>query len=278
MSHSVLPRRRALGLAIGGLTAAGLGTARAVGCPALLNHIGPRLQDEKAQSLCQYAGKVLLIVNTASYCGFTGQFKGLETLNEKYAPRGLVVMGFPSNDFRQEDADARKTAEVCFNTYGVKFPMFAAVKVRGADAHPLFAALAQATGEPEGIGHHASQVAVGLDLEDLGADVGVQAGEPAPAATHQLLQHLLQLVGIETELAVEVAGADVLVGMALDAGGETQHQPHRLVEAGAQLAEQFNVAPVVEHNGDAMAGRQGQLLGAFVVAVQHDPLRCHAPP
>ena len=147
MSHSVLPRRRALGLAIGGLTAAGLGTARAVGCPALLNHIIPRLQDEKAQSLCQYAGKVLLIVNTASYCGFTGQFKGLETLNEKYAPRGLVVMGFPSNDFRQEDADARKTAEVCFNTYGVKFPMFAAVKVRGADAHPLFAALAQATGE-----------------------------------------------------------------------------------------------------------------------------------
>ena len=68
-------------------------------CPALLNHTFPRLQDEKPQSLCQYAGKVLLVVNTASYCGFTGQFKDLEALNARYAARGLVVLGFPSNDF-----------------------------------------------------------------------------------------------------------------------------------------------------------------------------------
>jgi glutathione peroxidase len=115
-------------------------------CPALLNHSVPRLQDDKPQSLCQYAGKVVLVVNTASYCGFTGQFKDLEALNAKYAARGLVVLGFPSNDFRQEDADASKTADVCFNTYGVKFPMFTSIAVRGKDAHPLFAELTKLTG------------------------------------------------------------------------------------------------------------------------------------
>jgi glutathione peroxidase len=117
-------------------------------CPALLDHRVPRLQDDAPQDLCGYAGRVLLIVNTASYCGFTSQFEGLEALNAKYASRGLVVLGFPSNDFRQEDADAKKTADVCFNTYGVKFPMFAAGPVRGADAQPIFRQLAQATGRP----------------------------------------------------------------------------------------------------------------------------------
>lgn len=116
-------------------------------CPPLLDHRVPRLQDEAPQHLCQYAGKVLLVVNTASYCGFTSQFEGLEALNAKYASRGLVVLGFPSNDFRQEDADAKKTAEVCFNTYGVRFPMFATGPVRGADAQPLFRQLAAATGK-----------------------------------------------------------------------------------------------------------------------------------
>ena len=126
------------------------GAASASACPTLLDHVLPRLQDEKPQSLCQYAGKVLLIVNTASYCGFTSQFKGLEALNARYAARGLVVMGFPSNDFRQEDADARKTADVCFNTYGVQFPMFMSIPVRGPAAHPLFAALARTTGSAPG--------------------------------------------------------------------------------------------------------------------------------
>ena len=121
--------------------------ATAAACPPLLQHTLPRLQDEKPQPLCQYAGKVLLVVNTASYCGFTSQFEGLEALNAAYAARGLVVMGFPSNDFRQEDADARKTADVCFNTYGVKFPMFTSIPVRGPQAHPLFAALARSTGQ-----------------------------------------------------------------------------------------------------------------------------------
>jgi glutathione peroxidase len=107
-------------------------------CPALLQHTVPRLQDDKPQALCQYAGKVLLVVNTASYCGYTPQYQGLEALHAKYAARGLVVMGFPSNDFNQEDADAGKIAELCFNTYGVKFPMFAKTAVKGAQAHALY--------------------------------------------------------------------------------------------------------------------------------------------
>ena len=117
-------------------------------CPALLQHTFPRLQDDKPQPLCQYAGKVLLVVNTASYCGYTGQYEGLEALHAKYAARGLVVMGFPSNDFNQESDDKAKIAELCFNTYGVKFPMFAPGKVSGREANALFAGLAQATGQP----------------------------------------------------------------------------------------------------------------------------------
>jgi glutathione peroxidase len=119
----------------------------AAACPALLNHTVPRLQDEKPQSLCQYTGKVLLVVNTASFCGFTPQYEGLEALYSKYASRGLVVLGFPSNDFMQESTDSRKIADLCFNTYGVKFPMFMSTPVRGKDAHPLFAQLARATGQ-----------------------------------------------------------------------------------------------------------------------------------
>jgi len=123
-------------------------SAAAPACPALLQHTFGRLQDDKPQPLCQYAGKVLLVVNTASFCGYTGQYEGLEALHAKYAARGLVVMGFPSNDFNQESDDTAKIAELCFNTYGVKFPMFAPSKVTGRDANALFAGLAQATGQP----------------------------------------------------------------------------------------------------------------------------------
>jgi glutathione peroxidase len=114
----------------------------AAACPALLNHTLPRLQDEKPQSLCQYAGKVVLVVNTASYCGFTPQYKGLEALYAKYKDQGLVVLGFPSNDFAQEKSNNKDIADFCENTFGVKFPMFAASSVKGDQANPLFKQLA----------------------------------------------------------------------------------------------------------------------------------------
>ena len=127
--------------------AGAVAAAPAASCPALLRHTFPRLQDEKPQALCQYAGKVLLVVNTASYCGFTPQYQGLEALHAKYAARGLVVLGFPSNDFNQETGSTQQIADLCFNTYGVKFPMAAETRVRGAQAHALFAELARATGQ-----------------------------------------------------------------------------------------------------------------------------------
>lgn len=116
-------------------------------CPAVLQHSFKRLQDEAPQDLCQYRGKVVLVVNTASYCGFTPQYEGLEALYAKYAARGLVVLGFPSNDFKQESADAKKIADLCYNTYGVKFPMFASSPVTGAAANPLYVDLIKATGQ-----------------------------------------------------------------------------------------------------------------------------------
>ena len=115
-------------------------------CPRVLQHTVLRLQDEKPQALCQYAGQVVVVVNTASFCGFTPQYKGLEALYSKYKDRGLVVLGFPSNDFSQEPDSNAKIADFCENTFGVKFPMFVKTTVRGADALPLFKQLAEQTG------------------------------------------------------------------------------------------------------------------------------------
>jgi glutathione peroxidase len=116
-------------------------------CTGLLNKTFPRLQDEKPQSLCQYSGQVVLVVNTASYCGFTPQYKGLEALYAQYKARGLVVLGFPSNDFgSQEPGNAKQIADFCTNTYGVKFPMFGKTHVTGDEANPLHAELTKATG------------------------------------------------------------------------------------------------------------------------------------
>ena len=127
-------------------TAAPSAPADAAACPPTLQHTFPRLQDEKPQSLCQYAGKVVLVVNTASFCGFTPQYKGLEALDSKYRARGLVVLGFPSNDFAQESGSNKEIADFCESTFGVKFPMFAKSSVRGANANPLFKQLALASG------------------------------------------------------------------------------------------------------------------------------------
>ncbi|MCC2972964.1 glutathione peroxidase [Massilia sp. IC2-476] len=123
-------------------------TAAKASCPAILHQNFKRLQDDAPQDLCQYAGKVVLVVNTASYCGFTKQYEGLEKLYAKYNGRGLVVLGFPSNDFgKQEPGSAKEIADFCFNTYGVKFPMFAKTAVTGPEANPLHASLTKATGQ-----------------------------------------------------------------------------------------------------------------------------------
>jgi glutathione peroxidase len=123
-------------------------TAAPAACPALLKHTFKRLQDDAPQDLCQYAGKVVLVVNTASYCGFTKQYVGLEALYAKYGSRGLVVLGFPSNDFgKQEPGNSKEIADLCYNTYGVKFPMFAKSPVKGSEANPLHAQLIKQTGK-----------------------------------------------------------------------------------------------------------------------------------
>lgn len=117
-------------------------------CPSLLQHTFPRLQDESPQSLCQFSGQVILVVNTASYCGFTRQYDGLERLYDRYKAQGFVVLGFPSNDFGQQEPDSnKKIADFCRNTYGVKFPMFGKSSVRGTDANPLFKQLGKQTGD-----------------------------------------------------------------------------------------------------------------------------------
>ena len=137
----------ALSLGLEGAQASPQPNAQAPACPAILNHTFDRLQDEKPQSLCQYAGKVVLVVNTASFCGFTSQYKGLEALNTKYKDQGLVVLGLPSNDFSQEKGSNKEIAEFCESTFGVKFPMFTKTQVTGEGAAPLFKQLTAQTGQ-----------------------------------------------------------------------------------------------------------------------------------
>ena len=129
-------------------TAPAAAATPAVACPAILKQTFNRLQDEAPQNLCQYAGKVVLIVNTASYCGFTNQYEGLEAMYAKYGSKGLVVLGFPSNDFgKQEPGSSKEIADFCYNTYGVKFPMFAKSVVSGSNPNPLYAELIKLTGK-----------------------------------------------------------------------------------------------------------------------------------
>jgi glutathione peroxidase len=118
-------------------------------CPSLLDRTITTLQGDKI-NLCQYAGKPILVVNTASRCGFTPQFDTLETMYSKYGQRGLLVLGFPSNDFKQELATNGEIAKFCKSTYKVKFPMSEPSIVTGSNANELFKALAKSTGtEPQ---------------------------------------------------------------------------------------------------------------------------------
>jgi glutathione peroxidase len=113
-------------------------------CPQILNRQFHSIV-EKPQSLCEYAGKVVLVVNTASQCGYTPQYDGLEALYRKYKSRGLVVLGFPMNDFGgQEPGSNKEIAEFCVNQYAIDFPMFAKTDLK---KNPLYADLAKATGK-----------------------------------------------------------------------------------------------------------------------------------
>lgn len=115
-------------------------------CADLYNHQFTTLQGEKI-NLCDYQHQPILVVNTASKCGFTPQFKALEALYSKYKDRGLMVVGFPSNDFRQELSSDKQIGDFCKLTYAVKFPMVSKTSVSGAKANPFYKQLASKTGQ-----------------------------------------------------------------------------------------------------------------------------------
>lgn len=116
---------------------------------ALFNHKLKRLHAEEIVDIrAAYVGHPMLVINTASHCGFTPQFEGLESLHQAYKDQGLKVVGFPSNDFMQEAKDEAKIAKVCRYNFGVTFDMYSPIAVRGNDAHPIFREIARQTDTP----------------------------------------------------------------------------------------------------------------------------------
>ncbi len=137
-------------LAVSTLMVAFTGLAQAAECPELLKGSLPKLRAKESIDLCQrFAGKPLVVVNTASFCGFAPQFKSLEALNQRYKSEGLEVIGVPSNDFKQESKDGEETAKVCYVNYGVTFTMTEPQKVRGDDAINLFQVLSAQSSAPK---------------------------------------------------------------------------------------------------------------------------------
>lgn len=118
------------------------------GCPETLHHTVRSLNSHTEVDLCKtYHGQVLLIVNTASKCAFTDQYEGLEALYAKYRDQGFAVLGFPSNDFaNQEPGDEKQVQEFCRLTYGVQFPMFSKTHVKKVNADPMYRTLGELTG------------------------------------------------------------------------------------------------------------------------------------
>lgn len=170
--------------------------ARAVDCKGhVLNHDEKRLLGG-SENLCQnYAGKVVLVVNTASRCGYTPQFEGIEKLYKTYKDEGLVVLGFPSDQFRQEEATDESIAKFCSTNYGVSFPMYSKTKVDGADANPFYKQLKASTGEAPAwnfnkylisrdgkvLGHYASDVTP--SNPELLKAIQTELAKPAPAGS-----------------------------------------------------------------------------------------------
>lgn len=125
-------------------------TTSAFACPEYLQGEYRKLHSKDSVNICELMeNKTVLLVNTASHCGFTSQFKELEALHKKYKDKGLVVVGFASDDFKQEDDDEEKAAEICYLNYGVTFTMLAPTHVTGEQANPVFKALAKQAKEPK---------------------------------------------------------------------------------------------------------------------------------
>ena len=154
-------------------------------CPSLLDRSMQTL-DERSQSLCEYTGKVLLVVNTASKCGYTPQYDGLEALYRKYKGKGLVVMGFPMNDFGgQEPGSNKEISTFCVNEYAIDFPMFAKTALK---TNPLYNELAKATGESPKWNFHKYLVdRSGNRVQSFGTKV-----EPNDAKLVATIEHLLE--------------------------------------------------------------------------------------
>lgn len=126
-----------------------MSSAANANCPDFLDVEFRKLHSKDTVNLCEISGgKPLLIINTASHCGYTRQFGGLEALYQRYKDKGLQVVGFASNDFRQEAASEEKAADVCYVNYGVTFTMLAPTSVRGDNANSVFTELARQAGAP----------------------------------------------------------------------------------------------------------------------------------
>ena len=178
------------------LLAGVMAVAPAFAGETLLDRDFRKLAGKETVNLAQaYGGQVLLVVNTASKCGFTPQYEGLEAMYAKYKDQGFAVLGFPSNDFMgQEPGSEEDIQEFCTLTYGVKFPMFEKVQVRGSGATPLYRDLAEATGEAPGWNFHKylidreGKVVASFgsrttpDDPKLVAEIEKQLARPAPAA------------------------------------------------------------------------------------------------
>lgn len=137
-------------LGVFGMAMMSLVTGAASACPDYMKGEYRKLHSKDSVDICALTeNKPVLVVNTASHCGFTSQFKELEALHKKYKDKGLVVIGFASDDFKQEDADEEKAAEICYLNYGVTFTMVAPTHVTGDNANALFKALAEQSQEPK---------------------------------------------------------------------------------------------------------------------------------
>jgi glutathione peroxidase len=150
----------------------------AFACPEFLDTEMRKLSSKETINFCEsYAGKPMLIVNTASNCGYTPQFSGLEALHQEYKDKGLAVVGFSSDDFFQEENDEADAATVCFEKYDVSFPVMATSSVRGRNANPVFKGLGEAKGYPRWNFNKYVVSADGEVIAKFGSGVGPDSSE-----------------------------------------------------------------------------------------------------